>query len=116
MTMQGLTPARVIHLTPNVWTAPFWAATAEHRLVLPRCTACSAFRFPPTPFCWRCRAQDVDWIEHHGHGTIYSFTVGVGQLDHGRDDRERAGHVGDDRDRKSTRLNSSHRCISYAVF
>jgi len=73
--MQGLTPAGVIHLTPNVWTEPFWAATAEHRLVLPRCTACSAFRFPPTPFCWRCRAQDVDWIEHHGHGTIYSFTV-----------------------------------------
>jgi len=73
--MQGLTPAGVIHLTPNVWTEPFWAATAEHRLVLPRCTACSAFRFPPTPFCWRCRAQDVDWIEHDGHGTIYSFTV-----------------------------------------
>src|ERR1017187_7859582 len=27
-----------------------------------------------------------------------------------------AGHIGDVRDRKSTRLNSSHRCISYAVF
>src|SRR5437762_6416394 len=25
-------------------------------------------------------------------------------------------HTGIDRDRKSTRLNSSHRCISYAVF
>ena len=76
--MQGLTPAGVIHLTPNVWTEPFWAATAEHRLVLPRCTACSAFRFPPTPFCWRCRAQDVDWIEHDGHGSIYS-TPDTGQ-------------------------------------
>ena len=73
--MRGLTPASVIHLTPNVWTEPFWAATAEHRLVLPRCRACAAFRFPPTPFCWRCRAQDVDWIEHDGRGTIYSFTV-----------------------------------------
>src|SRR5947208_10497442 len=73
--MQGLTPPGVIHLTPNVWTEPFWAATAAHRLVLPRCVACAAFRFPPTPFCWRCRAQDVDWIEHDGRGTIYSFTV-----------------------------------------
>src|SRR5206468_3872515 len=67
--MRGLTPAGVIHLTPNVWTEPFWTATAQHRLVLPRCTACAAYRFPPTPFCWRCRAQDVDWIEHDGHGT-----------------------------------------------
>ena len=73
--MRGLTPPGVIHLTPSVWTEPFWAATAAHRLVLPRCVACGAYRFPPTPFCWRCRAQEVDWIEHDGRGTIYSFTV-----------------------------------------
>src|SRR5437762_8698623 len=33
------------------------------------------------------------------------YTVGIG-----------AEHVGPAEDRKSTRLNSSHRCISYAVF
>src|SRR5437763_6441670 len=34
------------------------------------------------------------------------------------DNADGAGGVGDEReqDRKSTRLNSSHRCISYAVF
>ena len=73
--MQGLTPESVIHLTPNGWTEPFWAATAEHRLILPRCTACATYRFPPTPFCWHCRAQEVEWVEHTGDGTIYSFTV-----------------------------------------
>src|SRR5437879_11197668 len=31
-------------------------------------------------------------------------------------DRRRRRRVGGDRDRKSTRLNSSHRCTSYAVF
>ena len=73
--MKGLTPGSVIHLTPNVWTEPFWAAAAEHRLVVPRCTGCGAHRLPPSPFCWRCRAQAIAWDDHDGHGTIYSFTV-----------------------------------------
>ena len=30
---------------------------------------------PPSPFCWKCRAQDVDWVEHDGNGTVYSFTI-----------------------------------------
>ena len=42
-----LPPADLIHLTPDVWTEPFWAAAAEHRLVVPRCTRCGTFRFPP---------------------------------------------------------------------
>lgn len=71
----GLTPESVIHLTPNVWTEPFWAAAAEHRLVIPRCTSCGAHRLPPTPFCWRCRSQGIEWDDHDGNGTIYSFTV-----------------------------------------
>ena len=73
--MKGLTPESTIQLTPNVWTEPFWAAAAEHRLVVPRCTNCGAHRLPPTPFCWRCRTQVVEWEQHDGHGTIYSFTV-----------------------------------------
>jgi uncharacterized protein len=73
--MRGLLPAELIDLTPNVWTEPFWAATAEHRLVVPRCRACGTYRFPPTPFCFRCRAQTVDWVEQSGTGVIYAFTV-----------------------------------------
>ena len=26
-------------------------------------------------FCWRCRSQDVEWVEHDGDGELYSFTV-----------------------------------------
>ena len=73
--MQGLTPEDVIWLSPSPSTLPFWKATAEHRLVLPRCTTCGTYRFPPSPFCWKCRAQAVEWIEHDGDGEIYSFTV-----------------------------------------
>jgi uncharacterized OB-fold protein len=73
--MRGVLPPEVIVLSPNVWTAPFWKATAEHRLVVPRCTGCGTFRFPPTPFCPTCRQQEIEWIEHDGRGTIYAFTV-----------------------------------------
>lgn len=73
--MRGVLPPDVINLTPNQWTEPFWAAAAEHRLVVPRCTECGTHRLPPAPFCWRCRAQDVEWDERPLHGTLYSFTV-----------------------------------------
>ena len=70
-----LPSADLIHLTPDVWTEPFWAAAAEHRLVVPRCTRCGTFRFPPSAFCWRCQAQAVEWVERPGRGTVYSYTI-----------------------------------------
>ena len=73
--IRGVPPADVIGLSPSPSTEPFWEAAARHRLVLPRCTACGTFRLPPSPFCWKCRAQDVAWVDHDGAGTIYSFTV-----------------------------------------
>jgi uncharacterized OB-fold protein len=73
--MLRLPPEGLIQLTPDVWTAPFWEAAAQHRLVVPRCVGCGAFRFPPSPFCWRCRAQDVHWVERPGRGVVYSFTI-----------------------------------------
>jgi uncharacterized OB-fold protein len=73
--VKGVPPADVIVLTPSAATLPFWEAAAEHRLTIPRCTQCGMFRMPPSPFCWNCRAQGVEWVEHDGTGTVYSFTV-----------------------------------------
>jgi uncharacterized OB-fold protein len=73
--MRGVVPADVIALSTSPATEPFWQAASEHRLVLPRCATCATYRFPPSPFCYHCRAQRVDWVEHDGGGTIYSFTV-----------------------------------------
>jgi len=73
--IQGVPPAEVIWLSPSPSTEPFWQATAAHRLVVPRCTTCGTFRMPPSPFCWKCRAQGVEWVDHDGAGTVYSFTV-----------------------------------------
>lgn len=73
--LSGVLPPEVIGILRNEWTAPFWDAAAEHRLLLPRCTACGAFRFPPSPFCPECRSQPVEWVEHDGAGEIYAYTV-----------------------------------------
>jgi uncharacterized OB-fold protein len=70
-----LPPAELIALTPDVFTAPFWDAARDHRLVVPRCTSCGTFRFPPSAFCYVCRTQEVEWVEQEGRGTLYSYTV-----------------------------------------
>ena len=49
----GVLPPEIIGLTPNVWTAPFWDAAAEHRLVVPRCRTCGTYRNRPNePVCF----------------------------------------------------------------
>ncbi len=73
--MRGVPPADIIGLSMSPSTEPFWQAAAEHRLVVPRCTTCGTYRLPPAPFCFNCRAQEVEWIDHDGAGEIYSFTV-----------------------------------------
>jgi uncharacterized OB-fold protein len=30
---------------------------------------------PPAPFCWNCRAQDVEWVTLTGMASVYTFTV-----------------------------------------
>ena len=73
--MRGVPPVDIIGLSMSPSTEPFWQAATEHRLVVPRCTSCGTFRLPPSPFCFHCRAQEVEWIDHDGAGEIYSFTV-----------------------------------------
>jgi len=65
------TPAPVV----NPETAPFWQATAQHRLLLPLCRACGATYWYPRSICPRCHSLDTSWIEAAGRGSIYSFTV-----------------------------------------
>ncbi len=68
-------PPELARINPDRWSAPFWSAAAEHRLVCARCRSCGAFRMPPSPFCPRCRSQDVDWAELSGRGTIFTYTI-----------------------------------------
>jgi len=64
---------------PDPWVhqdaAPYWDATAEGRLVLPRCTACGTVIWYPRGFCPTCASFAVEWVELPGTGSIYSFSI-----------------------------------------
>ncbi len=63
--------------SPNVEddAAPFWTATSEHRLVLPRCARCSSYIWYPRGFCPKCASFDIEWVDAPGTGTVYSFSI-----------------------------------------
>ena len=52
---------------------PFFAALAEGRLLLQRCTACGHARYPVAPACPRCGARDARWDELAGTGSVHSW-------------------------------------------
>jgi uncharacterized OB-fold protein len=54
---------------------PFFEAARRHELVVQRCTACGALRFPARAACNRCMSRDVEWVPVAGRGTIFSVAV-----------------------------------------
>ncbi|WP_426574473.1 Zn-ribbon domain-containing OB-fold protein [Aquihabitans sp. McL0605] len=56
-------------------TEAFWAAAAEGRLVIDRCTACGTDAFPPRGICRVCRGRVLEPVDVTGPGRIYSLTV-----------------------------------------
>jgi uncharacterized protein len=63
-----------LEIPVDAWTKPFWDATAQERLLFPRCTNCARFRWPPGPFCPACQVQEVQWVAP-GAALLYSFTI-----------------------------------------
>ncbi|WP_436844311.1 bifunctional MaoC family dehydratase N-terminal/OB-fold nucleic acid binding domain-containing protein [Streptomyces canus] len=55
--------------------AGFWEGVERHRLLIQRCTACAALRFPWLPGCAHCGDPDWDTVEASGEGTVYSYVV-----------------------------------------
>src|SRR5260370_39753880 len=55
-------------------TEPFWSAACEERLVMPRCGDCGSYRWPPGPFCPKCRSQSLEWVSA-GPGRVFSYTI-----------------------------------------
>ena len=60
---------------PSIETRAFWDAVQSRRLLMPQCTACGTFRFPPSVACHRCESEDVAWTEVSGRGKVFSFVV-----------------------------------------
>ena len=74
MTITARPDLSALEVPIDAWTEPFWQATAEGALRLPRCGACEKFRWPPGPFCPACHSQSVEWMPA-GEARVYSFAL-----------------------------------------
>jgi uncharacterized OB-fold protein len=54
---------------------PFYQAASERRLLIQRCAACGATRFPAVETCSDCLSGDLRWIEAAGTGEVFSFVI-----------------------------------------
>lgn len=59
----------------NEFTRPFWDGCREHRLTLPRCSACGHRRAPYRVLCPACRSFDHTWDAVPGTGTVFTYAV-----------------------------------------
>lgn len=59
----------------NTWARPFWDATKQGRLIIQKCKACGLHVFYPRIACPHCSADELEWVEASGKGTVYSYTV-----------------------------------------
>ncbi|GAB3072204.1 zinc ribbon domain-containing protein [Nocardioides zeae] len=70
-----MTEQRVLPLTTDHDTAPFWAAAAEERLVVQHCDDCDLPIHLPRGVCPRCHGERTSWREVRGAGRLHSWTV-----------------------------------------
>lgn len=61
--------------TPTRWSAPYWQAAREGRLMIQGCKSCNRLIMYPKPFCPTCLGEDLDWRPSEGKGEVYTVTV-----------------------------------------
>lgn len=54
---------------------PFWEALKRHEFRVQSCARCRALRHVPKEICPACGAQEADWTEVSGKGSVYTYTV-----------------------------------------
>ena len=54
---------------------PFWDACRAGKLSLQKCRGCGHVRYPIARFCPECLAEEHDWAEMSGRGTVFSYIV-----------------------------------------
>lgn len=59
----------------NRYARQFYDGCKQRKLLIPRCTACGKYRFPPTPMCPECNSTKLEWTPVSGKGAIAAFTV-----------------------------------------
>jgi uncharacterized OB-fold protein len=57
------------------WTAPYWRAARDGKLLIQRCASCARYIFYPRLQCPACFAAEPEWVEASGRGKVYSYSV-----------------------------------------
>ena len=55
--------------------APFWQGLRQRRILVQRCGACGALRYPPLAGCPECLGRAAEWIEVGPAGSVWSYAV-----------------------------------------
>lgn len=58
----------------SAWSAPFWEAAKDHRLVIQSCS-CGEKIMYPRRFCPQCLGEDLTFIPAKGTGEIYTLST-----------------------------------------
>ena len=72
--MESVMPTPTLPAISSV-TQPFWDATAQGRLMLPRCNGCGRHFFRPEVACTHCFATNWQWVQASGRGSLYSYSI-----------------------------------------
>jgi uncharacterized OB-fold protein len=56
-------------------SAPFWDALAEHRILIQYSPSSNEYVFYPRILAPRTLADDLEWREISGMGTLYTYTI-----------------------------------------
>jgi uncharacterized protein len=60
---------------PTADSEVFWEGCRSGVLLIPRCRVCGELNWFPRAMCRRCSADDLEWVQMSGSGTVYSFSV-----------------------------------------
>jgi uncharacterized OB-fold protein len=60
---------------PNIGDEPYFAAAAEGRLLIKRCSDCGKPHHYPREVCPFCLSANVVWEDATGAGEVYSYSV-----------------------------------------
>jgi uncharacterized OB-fold protein len=60
---------------PGRFSAPYWDAAREGKLVYQRCAHCGNRPRKPTKTCGACLTDNLEWKGSAGRGSLYSWTV-----------------------------------------
>lgn len=58
---------------PDGLSEPYWEGTRVGKLRIEKCMGCGAWQWGPEWMCHRCHSFEMEWVDIHGEGRIYSY-------------------------------------------